>query len=58
MSYTNSNIIAHVKKRAKKLLKQNLEKTHSQCLKECSQDLGYRDYHDLKRYYVCFAALS
>ena len=52
MSDTNSNIIAHVKKRAKKLLKQNRDKqnsgkTHSQCLEECSRDLGYRDYHDL-----------
>ncbi|GGF13983.1 hypothetical protein NQU96_05640 [Pseudoalteromonas elyakovii] len=52
MSYTNSNLIAHVKKRAKKLHKQNRdkqnsEKTLSQCLEECSQDLGYRDYHDL-----------
>lgn len=54
MSDTNSNLIAHVKKRAKKLYKQNLdkqnpEKKHSQCLEECSKNLGYRDYHDLKQ---------
>lgn len=47
MSDTNSNIIAHVKKRAKKLHKQNPEKTHVQWLEECSKNLGYRDYHDL-----------
>ncbi|MBH0058088.1 hypothetical protein I6F65_14085 [Pseudoalteromonas sp. SWXJZ94C] len=41
MSDTNSNLIAHVKKRAKKLHKQNPDKQHSQCLEECSQDLGY-----------------
>lgn len=49
MSGTNSNLIAHVKKRAKKLYKQNPVKTHSQCLEECSRDLGYRNYHDLMR---------
>tara|TARA_R110000751_G_scaffold307906_1_gene434715 strand:- start:268 stop:945 length:678 start_codon:yes stop_codon:yes gene_type:complete len=44
---SDTNIIAHAKKLAKKLRKQNPEKQHLQCLEEVSQSLGYRNYHDL-----------
>lgn len=41
------NLIAHAKKTAKKLHKTSPEKSHSQCLNQTAQDLGFRDYHDL-----------
>ena len=31
----------------KNYINKTQEKTHSQCLEECSRDLGYRNYHDL-----------
>ncbi|MBU2967618.1 hypothetical protein Q4508_11095 [Amphritea sp. 2_MG-2023] len=41
------NLIAHVKKTAKKLHKTSPEKSHNQCLNQTALDLGFRDYHDL-----------
>jgi flagellin-specific chaperone FliS len=42
-----NNLIAHVKKTAKKLHKTFPEISHSQFLIQTAQDLGFRDYHDL-----------
>lgn len=47
MSPANQNLIAHAKKRAKKLQKNSPEKPYCLCLNEIAQDLGFCDYHDL-----------
>lgn len=49
MLANKQNLIAHAKKSAKKLHKISPEKSHSQCLDEISQDLGFRDYHELHK---------
>ena len=49
MSIEHHNLIAHVKKQAKKLHKNSPEKKHSQCLNEIAQEHGYRDFHDLRQ---------
>lgn len=47
MSSTNKNLIAHVKKQAKKLRKTSPEKPHHQCLDEIAQNQGFSDFNHL-----------
>lgn len=47
MSHSHTNLVAHVKKQAKKRSKLSPEKSLSHHREDVSIELGYRNYHDL-----------